>query len=106
MAKIELDAREFFILPYHYVDDLIQEHFAPRFAEYSCVAAEEWSNDTAQTMDLHLREYNEDERQEVQDALADDSSDDSFQYRTRLLLSELVRRDILPEGEYLIDIYW
>ena len=76
--------------------------------KYEIVAIEEWSNDAS-------HEFNVRKKEPIIDSSYDEFKDiESFLYRgcpcpmwsTSTLLQYLCNKDILPEGDYMIGVYW
>ena len=94
-------------LDYNDVNALILEHFSPFVPDdYNCVAEQEWSNDTCQEFDLSLQEYLPSEIENIEQLVAGTMPYDHYDHDTCMLLHELVRRGVLPEGKYLITVCW
>ena len=95
-----------FILDYVEWDDLINKVLTPTY-EYDVVADEEWNNDTDHYFSnvvpddsLYFIRYGEPKVQEVL------TNGRKAHYATWELLTELVNRDLLPAGNYLIRVNW
>ena len=89
--------REAYFVDGHIIERLMQKEFGWR--EYSIVAAEELGN--YQRYEVTTEKTHDHWDQETIDALPIEK-----QWSTRIYMSELAQRGIIPHGLYIIDTSW
>ena len=93
--KYNFESKTAFFVESHEIEKILQDEFG--FDEYSIVAAEELGNymSLEYNLDGKLDDYDEKHLAEKRN-----------QWTTRIYLNDLVRRDIMPKGTYVIDCSW
>ena len=94
----------YYLLTYSELDRLIQEHFQK--PDYTCVAEEEWSNDNVYRVTVRLDWYTEDEREDVQHFINGTKPYQYWSCSVDSLMCELAENEIIPLGNYLIEVCW
>jgi hypothetical protein len=85
---------------YWKLDELIQEQFG--ISTFEVVAAEEWGNDEEHRFDLtNVGEQSQYDADRIERAKTGD-----YQWSTRALLEDLVRREILEPAVYVVGVSW
>lgn len=92
----------FHVLDYREFDNLVNEHLKPALF-YEVVPDQEWSNDEDHSFSITEEEYTESDREEVQEFIANTGLNFTS---PALLLSELAVREVIPWGNYLIEVSW
>jgi hypothetical protein len=91
--------RTFNLLEYSELDEIIQKHF--RRPDYECTVFYEWDNDEEHSGTVSIQDaerHADDIKQFIEGKY------DSCHWTT--LLSELARRGVVPEGEYIVEVCW
>lgn len=99
-----------FVLDHSEFDTLVNEHLKPASGAFESVAYFEWNRDTEHLVqDLHLSRfdgdvlgYSAEERDETAEWLADPEPD-PWAIGPQHLLGELLYREVLQPGNYLIE---
>jgi len=92
---INLPQKTYYILEYDRFDDLIRKHF--QRPDFESVAEYEWSNNCDYTYPVSTNKV---DPQDIKDF-------EAGQYcHWSDLISELINRDVLPLGDYLIEVSW
>lgn len=86
---------------YQQVDDLIREQFG--IDSFEIIAAEEWGNDEDHRFDL-TRVEDEPSTYDMVDI--EKAKAGEWAWKTRILLEDLVRREILEPAVYVICVSW
>lgn len=87
---------------YNDVDELINSYFNSKERKYECVAYEEWGNSESHDFELKKEKLDAHDKKLIEKA-----KQGKFEhFSTRVYLQHLVNEGILPEGEYLIEIFW
>lgn len=92
----------YFVLDHREVDVLIQTQF--NRPDYDCVVEEEWSNDSEHSLVVDLSAaggYDDDEREDVERFV-----NGSGTCKLVWLLHALAEKQVIPQGNYLIDVCW
>lgn len=71
---------------------------------YEVVACEEWNNDSSYAFNIKKEPIKY--AWEVDDLIKIKNTKIVPNFRTRLIMQDMVNNDILPEGEYLINVSW
>ena len=84
---------------YHDLDDFIQEVYGH---EFSCVADQEWNNDTKKTV------WAEKENLALYDQVKLDEfvKEGKYNFSLHVILSDLCNRGLMEPGKYLVSISW
>src|SRR4051812_37358556 len=92
---IDLDYRDV-----HKLEQLIKEYYVH---EYEIVPQEEWSNDSEHTIDVSKKEeMDEYDAGDIEDFKK--SGDGG--YMIHRLMQDMVNNDVIPAGEYVLNICW
>ena len=95
----------YYILDSKELDQLIQQHF--KKPDFNCVVAYEWFNDSEHTGIVLVSNLENDElaQKDLQKFIQNPDTPD-YPVHWSFLLAELVRRNEVPEGNYLIEVCW
>lgn len=93
---------------YHVIEDnefdkLVKEKLG---FNYECIAANEWNNDSSYTSDNVTRKDWESEFDQNELLNLIDSNNDGNIISFHTILSYMVYKEMLPDGNYLIDVCW
>ena len=91
MTNSTLVNKNYFVINHHDFDELVQEH-VPNCENFECVADFQMYNDTAKTINNVTKS---DEDIEI------DEYSSAYSY-----IQFLCNKNILPEGNYLIEVSW
>lgn len=83
-------------------DDLVCKVY--HFDEFSCVANEEWNNDSQHTFFTDDLIFTAEDRHEVAEFIRTGGA--KPQFITSILMLDMVRKSILPEGYWVINVSW
>jgi hypothetical protein len=90
----------YFQIEYHDLDKFIQAVYGIRY--FSCVAVEEWSNDSKHQ--IHV------EKEELQKWDLDKIEEVKFgkepSYSLRAVMTDMCNRGLIEPGSYLINVCW
>lgn len=93
---------EYWEMDYHELDGLITSTYGLK-VPYEMVAYEELNNDTSWTADLKKEPV--DEWHEA-DMKAFKATGKIGNWRTRWIMQDMVNNDVLPEGNYVVEVSW
>lgn len=85
----------FNIMEYHELDQLVNDNYPMLEGNYNCIADNEWSNGES-----HSFEGVDGSKNEELEEPAD------FNWNTNGILHDLVKREILPAGNYSIEVFY
>ena len=91
-------------LEYSEANELIQQQFNK--PDYEIVAEEEWCNDTDHTGIVCLKWYNEYDRKDVAHFINGTKPHKYWRCSWIDLFCHLAELGVIPEGDYLIQVYW
>lgn len=85
------------------LERLIEETYG--FPEYSIACEEECNNDTALTFDVNaaMKYRSEYDFKDLEEMIA---TKKTKQWRTGLLMDDMCRRGLIPEGSYVVEVSW
>lgn len=105
MTKFTPKQRTTWVLNYEDFDALVNENILgkPGSDEYNCTAENGWVNDSEHSFGpFEKKVLDEAEAEEYLNFI----EKQDYSYNAGLLLQVLVNTDVLPEGAYMIEIYW
>lgn len=97
-----MEVKTFLVLTDSEFDDLVKVNY-PSVNDFSFVADKEGSNDTAYSYyDMKKKDLDKYDQKKVDEF----NSQGYGEFMSYILFQDMVNRDILPEGNYLIEVNW
>lgn len=96
-------------MDWHEFDKLIVDNLLGGKGEFNCVACEEWNNDESHLFQVSKKDadssyYNKYSLPDIEDFIANKPG--LFRIGVHSLFTYLCSKDIIPEGNYLIEVSW
>lgn len=99
MNKLIYTEEKVFKVDYNDLDQFIKEEYG---VEYESAAYEEWSNYQSHEKTVQKEELDEFETKELENFKGGKPK----HYMIGTILKDLVNRDRIPEGDYVISVFW
>lgn len=101
--KLEMEKEEYYVVDYDDLNKFINEYYSlSGTTEYDIVDDYEADNDSIHTFIVN-GELDEGEEEDLKGVLEDDRI---YCWMTDTFLNDLARKNVIPKGNYLIEVCW
>ena len=95
---MKIETKAYFVVDYNDLNEAISKEYGFGQDEFECVETEEWDNDSNCIINVDSKN-NKWEQAKVDKRESSLSS-------VRAYLNDMAKRNLIPEGEYLIRVSW
>jgi hypothetical protein len=100
MKNLPIEKKEFYVIDYNDLEDFIIDHY--NIEDFSFVADYELCNFIIKHFEIKKEKLTKWD----QEKLDKFKTTEDYNYISHVLMTDLCNNDIIPEGNYLIKVFW